>query len=105
MIDMSQLTESQLEGLMFATQLANAPIAAANAQLPEDGTPQPFITCKQYLTDRVSDMLLSWANDALRTKMDAGKQVLSQQSREVQQQVADLLGLPDVINPDLAPLE
>ncbi len=107
MIDLSQLSQEQLWGLMFVTQQRNLQIKAANDMIPEgsDIEPQPYITVKQYLTNVLNDTLNSYYKQCIDAKVQNTIAGFFMQPPEVQQQTVEQLNIQDVIDPALAPLE
>lgn len=107
MIDLNQLSQEQLWGLMFVTQQRNLQIKAANDMIPEgsDIEPQPYITVKQYLTNVLNDTLNSYYKQCIDAKVKNTIDGFFMQPPEVQQQTIEQLNIQDVIDPALAPLE
>lgn len=97
MIDLTKLTSKQSDGLKYAMQLLNDEITARNESLPEGVEPTPLWTLETFAERQFRLMCDGFSAELLRTKIKIGNEILESLPEEQQQQIADMLGVPNIL--------
>jgi hypothetical protein len=107
MIDLSQLSQQQQEGLAFVTMLQNrlieeenAQIEQANANLPEGEEPKPLkdlLTTEAYMVNVIHNACDSYYRQLSDEKWRIVRQEVEKKPLDVQQQIAEDLQIPNVL--------
>jgi len=102
MIELTELSQTNLWGLQYARQVANEPIKLANDALalledPNKPEPQELYTDQSYAEFIFNGMCDSWFSEVRKMKMKSVVNMIESLSPEQQTALAVQFQIPDVI--------